>query len=429
MKEESGNSEFAVEFRGVKAGYRGLPVIDGLNIAIKEGEMIGILGPNGAGKTTFLRCITGICRASSGSISIFGDDTGSISAPERARLVAVVPQELETPMAFTVQEIAGIGRTSLMGRFCAFTEKDRRVIERAMVYTDVIDLRNRLFNELSGGEKQRAIVAMALAQEPRIILLDEATSHLDMNHRLEVMQIVERLNREEKVTVIMVSHDLNLAAEFCPRLVLMDYGKIAADGAPGEVLTENLLSRIYHCGVNVQKDPAGGQVTVVPARRLVAPCSGAGMRVHVIAGGGAGEELMRRLHLCGFIVTCGVLNSGDSDADVAAALGIEHALEKPFSAISPEAFEKAAKLVDTAEAVIVCGVPFGPGNLVNLDLAEKALETGKQVLLMSGIEARDFTPGKQASAMFQDLIDDGAVTWSAITDLLAELSRQMTAGG
>jgi iron complex transport system ATP-binding protein len=242
-----------------------------------------------------------------------------------------------------------------------------------------------------------------------------------MNHRLDVMQIVERLNREEKVAVIMVSHDLNLASEFCARLILMDRGKVAADGAPVQVLNEDLLGRVYQCGVKVQQDQASGQVTVAPARRIVAPCSGSGMRVHVVAGGGSGEELMRRLNLCGFAVTCGVLNSGDSDAEVADALGVEQVLEKPFSPVSMEAMEKAGRMVDAAEAVIVCGVPFGPGNLVNLDLAKKALDSGKKVLLMTGIESRDYTPGKQAAAMFRDLVDDGAVMWSSTTELLIEL--------
>jgi iron complex transport system ATP-binding protein len=278
-------------------------------------------------------------------------------------------------------------------------------------------MKNRPFTELSGGEKQRVIIAMALAQEPRIILMDEATANLDINHKLEVMQIVERLHSEKNVTVLMVSHDLNLMAEFCQRLLLMNHGKLVAGGKPEDVLKEDILRQVYHCDVRVQQNSANNSVSVVPAPRLTTGISGKGTKVHVISGGGCGEELLRRLSLCEFTVTCGVLNQQDSDAEVAAALDLETVLERPFSPISNKAFEAAKKMIHNAEIVIVGNVPFGPGNVINLELAELALQNGKRVLIMDNIESRDYTPDKSAAKKVDQLIKNGAIVYRNITDL------------
>lgn len=264
----SGMHTLALELEKLAAGYRNARILDDLSLRVEQGDIVGVIGPNGAGKTTLLRCITGLCRSISGQIHLFGNSLKSISAAKRSRLVAVVPQEVNTPMAFTVREMVMIGRTASLSPWKSPTKEDFLVVERSMVYTDVAEMADRVFNEMSGGEKQRAMVAMALAQEPRLILLDEATSHLDMNHRLEIMQMVERLNQEQGVTVLMVSHDLNMAAEFCSRLLLMNRGKIVADGAPRDVLKEEVLSDTYQCEVKIQHDLVDGAITVIPARRL-----------------------------------------------------------------------------------------------------------------------------------------------------------------
>ena len=299
--------------------------------------------------------------------------------------------------------------------------KDRQVAERSMVYADVADIRDRPLTELSGGEKQRALVAMALAQEPRLILMDEATSHLDLNHRLEIMQLIEQLNRDAGVTVVMISHDLNLAADFCRRLLLLDRGRIAADGRPAAVLTEENLREVYHCDVRVQVDPQTGGISMFPARRLAAAATGRGVRVHVVAGGGCGEEILRRLALCGHHITCGVLNELDTDATTTDALGLAVAREKPFSPIGHEALAAAQALAADADVLLVCNVPFGPGNLPNLDLAEAALKAGKQVLVRAGIETRDYTHGREATTRVRRLVASGAREWHTVTDLMRML--------
>ncbi len=411
----------AVEFECVEAGYRGRTVLQGVSFAITPGEMVGILGPNGAGKTTLFRTLTGLCRPISGAVRIFGRAAERLTAAERARLIAVVPQEVEASVAFSVEEVVMLGRTAGLSRWSAPTPADRHIVERSMAQTDVIDMRHRSVTELSGGEKQRTIVAMALAQEPRIILMDEATSHLDMNHRLEIMEIVERLNREHEVTVLLISHDMNLTADFCRRVLLLDHGRIAADGTPGYVLTDERLRQVYHCDVRVQRDPADGVISILPARRLRETPGTHRAAVHVIAGGGCGVELFRRLTLAGYRVSAGVLNERDTDTDAATALGIPTAAEKPFSPVSPEALQRARDLAATADVVVVCGVPFGPGNVANLELAEGALAAGRRVLLLSGVEDRDYTPGREAVARCARMAAGGAETVSDAAALYAAL--------
>ena len=256
----------AIEIHNLSAGYQGRPVLQDLSLVVREGEMVALLGPNGAGKSTLLQAITGRHRADAGMIRLFGRDVRHLPAAARARLVSVVPQQLEVPMAFTVEEMVMMGRTAALNRWLAPSAEDRRIVAQAMAYTDALDLRERMFQEMSGGERQRVVIALALAAEPRLILLDEPTTHLDMNHRMEVLELIARLNRDKGVAIVMVAHDLSLAAEFFPRLVVLDRGRIAADGTPAEVLREETIESVYHCRVSIHADPVCGALRVFPRR-------------------------------------------------------------------------------------------------------------------------------------------------------------------
>jgi iron complex transport system ATP-binding protein len=413
----------AIQIENVSAGYRDTHVLKGISLDIAEGEMVGILGPNGAGKSTLFKVLSGLLAPGAGTVRLFGQDVRRLSPSDRARAVAVVPQDLDIPVPYSVEEVVLMGRTASIGRFSRPTPHDHQVVERALVYTDVADIRHRPLNELSGGERQRAIVAMALAQEPRIVLMDEATSHLDINHRLEIMQLVERLNAESGMTVLMISHDLQLAAEFSRRLILLDHGAIVADGRPADVLTEEEVRRVYHCEVRIHQDSQTGGLSILAPPRLPAGCAGKGIRIHVVAGGGCGEEVLRRLALSGYAISCGVLNRGDLDTTVAEALGAETALEQPFSPVSREALDTARTLARKAAAVVLTSVPFGTGNLANLDLLEAAQAAGIPVFIMAGIEDRDYTPTREATVRVQSLITRGASRWHDVVELLTLLPK------
>jgi iron complex transport system ATP-binding protein len=416
----------AIQIRAVSAGYRGSPVLKNLSFDVGEGEVVGILGPNGAGKSTLFKVLSGLLPPDAGTVRLFGHDVFRMPPADRARAVAVVPQDLDIPVPYTVEEVVMMGRTASIGRLSRPSGHDHQVVERALVYTDVADIRHRPLNELSGGERQRAIVAMALAQEPRIILMDEATSHLDINHRLEIMQLVERLNAEGGMTVLMISHDLQLAAEFSRRLILLDHGSVVADGKPAEVLTEEGVRRVYHCDVRIHQDAQTGGLSILAPPRLPAGCTGKGIRIHIVAGGGCGEEVMRRLTLCGYSISCGVLNRGDFDTTVAEALGVETALEQPFSPVSHTALGSARELALKADALVLTQVPFGTGNLANLDLLDAARARGKAVFIMEGIETRDFTPTREATARVQALIANGAGLWNDVAELMTLLPKGTT---
>ena len=413
----------AIELQHISAAYRESDVLRDVTLAVAEGEWLALLGPNGAGKSTVLRVITGLLPARAGVALLGGRDVRAIGGAERARLVAVVPQELATPLPFTVGELVTLGRSSAQGRLARLGAGDRRAIERALAYTDLLDLRDRPFAELSGGEKQRAAIALALAQETRILLLDEPTAHLDLNHQWDILQLLDRLNRECRLTIVMTSHDLNLAAEFCARLALFDHGQLAALGAPAAVLREDLLREVYHCDVRVRCE-SGRTPEVRPERRPQLAAGGRAKKVHVLAGGGSGAELLRLLVLTGHHASCGPLNMGDSDAQAAAALDVRAVLEKPFSPLGAEALDAARLLAGEAEALVLTEVPFGAGNVALLALAEEALARGARVLVNTrNLEQRDFTPQRAALPRLQALLDRGATPWQHADEVFQSLER------
>ncbi len=414
----------ALTFNNVSAGYKQRRVLDSVSFTVKEGEFVSLIGPNGCGKSTLLKTAAALLKPLSGTVELFGLDVQRIKPALRASLLGVVPQKIDSPMAFTVSEIVMNGRISSMGRWGTPSSLDHDLVERSMIYTDVLGLRDRFFTELSGGEQQRVALAMVLAQEPRIIMLDESISHLDINHRQEVLQILMKLNREKRMTILLVSHDLTLSAGISDRFLLMEAGSVVKAGTPAEVLEPELLSRVYNCDLTVQQDPYTGYLQVSGAIDSLRRRRKLERSVHVIAGGGSGIELYRRLLIEGYEVTTGVLNLLDSDAEAARALNIPAVLEQPFSPVGAAAIAKAMEMIVSADAVVLSQVPFGSGNLVNLQLAEEAIQRGKMVLLAAGIGERDYTEGKAAVDVAARLKRAGAQNWNSIHELMTQLQQQ-----
>lgn len=240
----------AAELQAVTAGYGRRTVLEDISFTLPGGGMAALLGPNGAGKSTLLRVLSGWQAPWKGTARIFGENPRHMPPAERTRALAVVPQQLETPMAYTVAEMVAIGRGGARG-------EDRRAIDEAMLRTGLYELRGRLFNELSGGERQRTALAMALAREPQMLLLDEPTAHLDLPHRIGILRVLQKMSRDHGVAVLMTSHDVSLAAEFFPQLVLISGGRLVSCGSAEEVLKEEALSRAYGCELRVHRSPAG----------------------------------------------------------------------------------------------------------------------------------------------------------------------------
>jgi iron complex transport system ATP-binding protein len=244
--------------------YGETPILAGLDLSVATGTITGILGPNGSGKTTLVRLASAALRPSAGRIDLFGDDLASLPARERARRVAVVPQETHPVFEFTVDEIVRMGRAPHLGLLGLEKPHDRKIAREAMERCEVAELSVRSFRALSGGERQRVMLARALAQEARLLLLDEPTAFLDLKHRLAVYALLGRLHVERGLTVVVVSHDINLAARYCDRLVLLRRGSIAADGTPAEVLRPDPIRAVYEVEVEVRTDPSSGRPFVIP---------------------------------------------------------------------------------------------------------------------------------------------------------------------
>jgi iron complex transport system ATP-binding protein len=239
-----------VSMAGVRFGYR-LPgggrreVLRGVDLAVRRGEVLSVLGPNGSGKTTLLRLLTGALTPDGGRVTLAGVPPSEWSRQSLARRVAVLPQHLELPAGFRVAELVEMGRAPHARRWFGSTADDERAVLRALSEADAMDLAGRHADELSGGERQRVLVAMALAQEPEVLLLDEPTLHLDLAHQVALLATIRRLRVQRDLTVIAVLHDLNLAAAFAPRVVVLHEGRLEVDGPPAEVLTPALVERVF----------------------------------------------------------------------------------------------------------------------------------------------------------------------------------------
>jgi iron complex transport system ATP-binding protein len=263
--------------KGVSFRYGSREVLRGVSVEVGAGEVLGVVGPNGAGKSTLLRCVGHILRPQVGTVLVDGKDLARLAARERARRVGYVPQGSDGVFPGTVLEAILLGRKPHLG--WGVSAHDLEVVARIMGWLGVEHLAGRRFAELSGGEKQKVLLARALAQEPEVLLLDEPTSNLDIRCQLEVMALLGRLARERKKCVLVAMHDLGLAARHCDRLLMLKEGEVFAVGTPGEVLNPQNLREVYGVEVHVAEGPAGLEVTAlapVLPQLLPRPADGGG---------------------------------------------------------------------------------------------------------------------------------------------------------
>ncbi len=251
----------ALQIKNLVFAYNDRPVLDGVSLSVEKGEMVGVLGPNGSGKTTLLKIFAAVLTGG-GEAKLNGRNIQDYSRRELSRLFAAVPQESRVHFPFTVAEIVLMGRASRHGPFGLEGKRDLIAARDSMEATETLSLADRYLHELSGGEKQRVMIARALAQEAEILLLDEPAAFLDLKHQVRVFELMRRLNRERGLTIVAALHDLNLAALFFPRLALLGGGKIVRDGAATDVLTEETIREVYGVGVRIHHDPVDGRLQV-----------------------------------------------------------------------------------------------------------------------------------------------------------------------
>lgn len=250
---------------GLTCAYGKNIVLRDISFEVARGEFVGIIGPNGSGKTTLVKAITKVLKPIRGRISVDGTDVSLLSFKELARRVAVVSQSPDIEFDMTVEEFILLGRIPHRRKF-QFLEsrEDERAALKAMDLTGLLHLKDRILKELSGGERQLALIARALAQEPDLLILDEPTAHLDITHQVSILNLLKRLNGRENLTVITVLHDLNLAAGYCDRLIMLKEGKVYKVGKPEEVLTSQIIGDVYQTEVIVGRDPISFKPHIFP---------------------------------------------------------------------------------------------------------------------------------------------------------------------
>ncbi len=251
----------AVALEQVNFTYGGPELFDSFGLEVEAGEFLGVIGPNGAGKSTLLRLMAGLLRPSAGQVSVMGTDLGGMSRREVARLVAVVPQESHFAFDYTVHDVVMMGRNPYLGRLERPGSRDRESVGKALDFVDAQGLADKPVTQLSGGEKQRVVLARALAQETDLLLLDEPTAHLDIQHQESFVLLLKRLNAQGK-TVVLLSHDLNLASVACSRILLLDKGRTAACDVPEKVLTLELIRSVYGVETVLTRHPGTGRPQV-----------------------------------------------------------------------------------------------------------------------------------------------------------------------
>jgi len=243
--------------------YKDKIVLDGVTLDIRKGEILGILGPNGCGKTTLLGNLNKNLSPKLGKVLLNGKDLEDISKKNIAKVISVVPQTNEVKFAFTVRDIVSMARMPFLDQFSGESDDDIKIVDDALEKTGLTDFADRLINTMSGGERQRVVIARAIAQTPDIILLDEPTLHLDINAQFDVLDLVYSYSKEQGKTVVVVSHDLQMMARYCDRIVLIHNHKIFAEGIPEHVLTPENMATVFKVDGELMKDPVSGRNTVL----------------------------------------------------------------------------------------------------------------------------------------------------------------------
>ncbi len=387
-----------LRINNIACRYDAANVLENIDFSAKGGDFIGVVGPNASGKSTLLKSISKVLKPHTGVVLLNERDVHTLKSAEIAKNLAVVPQESVISFAFTALEVVLMGRTPHLNRFEMESRQDLIIAQKSMELTNTWYLAERPIDTLSGGEKQRIIIARALTQEPRVLLLDEPTDHLDINHQIEILDLIKRLSKEKEMVVIGVFHDLNIVSQYCDRLILLHKGRIFAAGGAGDVLTGENIEKVYGVKVTVKQDDISGKLLIHPQRKRM--IKEAKAKVHLIAGSGSAVSLMNELVDNGYNVSLGVINIGDSDYVVAKALELDIVEEKPFSPITKENYEKNLELIKQADYVILTNIPIGFANIKNLKAAGEAQNL--IIVEKEPIEKRDYTEG-EATKFYHEL--------------------------
>ncbi|AEA47651.1 ABC transporter ATP-binding protein [Archaeoglobus veneficus] len=349
---------------GLSVGYTN-EILKNVSFEVRAGEILGILGPNGSGKSTLLKTLAAGLKPLGGAVYVDGREVHGIKPGELAKLISITLTERVDAGFLTGFEVVSLGRYPYVDAIGRLNDADVEAVMGSLRLVNAENLANKLFSEMSDGERQKIMIARALAQQPRIMLLDEPTSFLDAKHKVEIMLLLRRIANEKGIAIVLTTHDIELALRICDRVVMVRDGRIAVEGLPEEVITGEVVGDIYDVG-SARFDPSIGSF------ELTCKNGSTKTRVHVVCGGGSGANIMRLLAKKGIPFTAGVVHEGDVDCCVAKLTALNTVCERPYTEIGDKAFEKALKLAESCDLVIDTGFVIGSINRRNLELLNSA---------------------------------------------------------
>jgi len=356
-------SDFYFSTQQLTVGYDGVPLIHDITIDIARGEIVTLIGPNGSGKSTILKSITRQLKMIGGQVFIASEELRKLSYKDLSTKMAVVLTERMKPELMTCRDIVATGRYPYTGRLGILSAQDEAKMEEAMAAVHALDLRNRDFNAISDGQRQRVLLARAICQEPEIIILDEPTSFLDIRHKLQLLSILRGMAKQKGITVIMSLHEIDLAQKISDKIICVKGDHIARAGEPDKVFDEDAIRDLYEIDQGTF-DPVFGSIEL--PRPVGEP------QVLVLSACGTGIPVFRRLQKQGVPFVAGILYTNDIDYRLARVLAMEVIEEKPFMPISDAAFNRALYWLDRCPRVINAGVEIGETNKRMAELIERA---------------------------------------------------------
>ncbi|ACV24950.1 ATP-binding cassette domain-containing protein [Methanocaldococcus fervens] len=360
----------------LSVGYGNYVVVKGINLEIKEGEILCIIGPNGAGKSTLLKTIASYLEPKEGVVYLNGKKIHDLKPKDLAKEMAVVLTERVNPGNMTGFDIIAIGRYPYTDLFGRLSEKDKKIIVESARAVNAEYLLKKNFFEMSDGERQKIMIARSLAQEPRVLILDEPTSFLDARHKIELTLLLRKLADEKNLAIVVTLHDIELALRIADKMALIKDHKVIAYGYPENIMKRDVVNNLYDLK-NANYSEVIGYFELKNNHKI-------DKKVFVICGGGSGVNALRYLVKNGYKVVVGVLHKNDADYFVAEAMGVEIIAEEAYSRISEEKFKEALKELKTSDVVVYTDFPIGEMNELNVNLVEEAKKLGKKIIYYNG---------------------------------------------
>lgn len=342
--------DYYFKAEGVSVGYQGKPVIEEISFGIKRGEILTLIGPNGAGKSTILKSIARQLSFIAGTAYIGKRDLHQIGKDRLAEELAVVFTERIHAEMMTCEDVVAAGRYPYTGKFGRLSQEDYRAVREAMRLVQTDEIRHRDFHKVSDGQRQRVLLARAIAQEPDMILLDEPTSYLDVKYKLEFLSVLQQMAREKCLSVIMSLHELDLAERISDKVMCVGEGYVDRFGTPEEVFSPGYIGKLFHMTAGSFEENSGNLELEAPKGKP---------KVFVIAGGGSGKSVFRKLQRANIPFATGILFENDVDYPTAKALGVHTIAEEAFQKISDNKLNEAKEWIDQCDVVLCCREQFG----------------------------------------------------------------------